>query len=246
MKMKYIIISIIILAAFLIFKIVMLNKYKCDKREIDQSLIFNENLTIDNKIEYSDNRIWIDDMSFINYFDNYIDVKEKSSYKIKYDEEGHIVSFYSTGSSSQYVNLLNDDSFKVWRDGANIELVNTDESTKKYLDAHGIKNDIDLLKYIKDNYYFKNSIFTNIETMRNNNLLNSFVSYTLIGYKNITLINGNIDGYIINTINNSIDIKQIHILKDGKQYVIVLGGSDITSNEFIKELLSSVTFGNMH
>ena len=37
-------------------------------------------------------------------------------------------------------------------------------------------------------------------------------------------------------------VKGIFILKDDKQYVITLGGSEITNDEFVTKLLSSIKF----
>ncbi len=221
----------------------MLNKYKTEIRELDTNLIFNETLTIKSETEYSEDRIYIDNMSFENYFSDYVDAKEGISYKIKYDENNEVVSFYSTTSMTQYINLLNPKSFEIGLNNSKDKNTKTSEDTRKYLDKHNIKSDVDLLKYIKDNYYLKNNIFMCTNTMKNNYLINSYISDTLIEYNKITLINGDIEGYIIDAMNiYGKGVKGIFILKDDKQYIITLGGSEITSDEFITKLLSSIKF----
>ena len=55
------------------------------------------------------------------------------------------------------------------------------------------------------------------------------------------MIDGKIQGYIINT-NNS--IKEIHVLNGKTQYIILLSGEIITNKEFINDLLESITFEN--
>ena len=59
---------------------------------------------------------------------------------------------------------------------------------------------------------------------------------------NIVLISGDLKGYMINyhTENNS--VKEIHLLHNDKQYIMLLGGKDTTTNEFITDLLSSISF----
>ena len=243
MKKKTIILVlfIVLLLAFISYKAIMLNKYKTEKREINLDSIFNETITVKSETEYSDDRISIDNMSFDNYFNGYVD--SETAYKMKYDENNEVVSFYSTNSMTQYINILNPNSFEIGLNNAKDKSFSTEEDTRKYLDSHNIKNDVDLLKYIKDNYYLKNNIFTCTSTMKNNYLINSFVSDTLVQYNKITLINGDIEGYIIDAMNAyGNGVKGIFILKDDKQYVITLGGSELTNDEFVIKLLSSVKF----
>ncbi len=243
MKNKRIIyIIIVILLVFVIYKVCMLFKYNCNKQEIDTNMIFNETLTINNKLEYG-SFIDVDNISIPNYFEDYVD--SKTDFKVKYDENNKVSSFYLIKSFNQYISILNIKNMEIAEGNGydeRYEYDTTEENMIKYLNNHNIKSDADLLKYIKENYYFNSNIFTCIKDMRNNYLLNSFVEATLPSYKNIILINGNIDGYIMNVSNESKVIKEIHILKGNKQYIILLGGNEITSDEFIIKLLSSIHF----
>ena len=240
--LKYTFIFVCLLI-FVSYKVVMLNKYQWNMSDFDTSMIFNETLTITSNIENNSDCISIDNMSFSNYFDNFVDAKNNSNFKVKYDNDNIVVSFYSLSSQNQFINILSKESLEIGFDNTNGKVVNTSDSMRKYLNSQGIKNDIDLLKYIKDNYYFKNNIFTLTKTMKSNYLLNSFVDTRLLTYKNIVLINGSIDGYIINAKTTGInDIKEIHILKDNKQYILLLSGTEVTDNNFIIKLLSSIKF----
>ena len=243
MKKKTIILGlfIILLLVFISYKVIMLNKYKTEERKINLDSIFNETITVKSETERSDDRISIENMSFDNYFNGYVD--SETPYKMKYDENNEVVSFYSANSMTQYINLLNPNSFEIGLNNVKDKSFLTEKDTRKYLDSHNIKNDVDLLKYIKDNYYLKNNIFMCTNTMKNNYLINSFVSDTLVEYNKITLINGDIEGYIIDAMNAyGNGVKGIFILKDDKQYVITLGGSEITNDEFVTKLLSSIKF----
>ena len=232
MKKKITFILLIIVLAFIVFKSFMLYKYHANKNEINTSVVFNKTITINRKDNNSDIYAYIN-----NTFDNYVD--SDTSFKVKYDENNEVESFYSIDEVEQYINILNMKNMEFVKENTYNDFVTTDKLTKDYLSNHNIKNDINLLKYIKDNYYFSNNIFTCFKTMKINYLLNSFVDSAMPSYKEIILIDGDITGYIIDIESNK-DIREIHILNNNKQYVIVLGGNQITSDDFITEFLSSI------
>ena len=110
---------------------------------------------------------------------------------------------------------------------------------KDYLNKNNIKNDIDLLKHIKEKYYIKSYIYTPIKTMKSNYIINSFVQIALPEFKNIVLVKGdNTNGYIINTKS----VSEIHLLYNDDQYIITLSGNEITNKEFINNLLETISF----
>ena len=229
------IVVILCLLLFICYKAVMLYKYQYNEIEFDTNKIFNETITIDRNSEYNGKRIYLGRISFADYFDNYADVRNEYNTKVKYDNNNKAVAFYSVRKEKQYVNILSNESLENGFNSLDGELVTTSNNTLKYLYDHGVRNDIALLKYIKENYYFQSNIFTFTKTMKTNYLLNNFVDNGLLSFNNIVLINGYIDGYIINK-----NIKEIHILKDGMQYIISLYGDEITTNEFITKLLYSI------
>lgn len=233
MKKKIICITIIlVLAIFFAYKSYMLIKYRSEKVTLDKGLIFKETLTIEN----NSNSKTIEE-----YFEGYEELENNSNFKVKYNDEGEVESFYTLANIEQYVNLLNINSFELYTDDSIKKNYNTEKDMKDYLSKNKINNDIDLLKHIKENYYFKNNLFTCSKTMKNNYILNNFVLSTLPNFKEIVLIDGSINGYII-VINTSSEkpIKEVHILNEDKQYIIFLAGNDITSTEFITELLETV------
>lgn len=203
------------LLAFLGYKVFLLNKYKANERTLDTNTIFIETVTISNDKEVDD-VITYEELSIKNWFNEFEEHKTNSNLKAKYDAEGNVVSAYSISKENQYVNLL--DSLK----------------------NDNIKNDIDLLKYVKDNYFIKNTIFTSKKTMETNYSINYFVDNALPEFESISLINGNITGYIINMKN--VNTREIHLLYNNEQYILSLFGEDITNTEFITNLLETVKF----
>lgn len=218
----------------------MLNKYSSERVEIDTNTIFNEKITVNSTISLNNEEILkIDEMSIKNYFTDYENGNNNSNLKVKYNDNGEVISFYSVSSTEQYIELLSINSFKLYSD-SDYNMVNVlDEDINKFFKENKIENDIDFLNYIKNNYYLENNIFSSVKTMKNNYLVNTFVQVTFPEFKNIILIDGVIDGYIFNMKN---DIREIHIMNRNKTYTIVLSGDEITNDEFISQLLQSVNF----
>ncbi len=245
-KYKHLLIYVIIfvcLLAFVGYKALMLNKYHEEIREdIDTSKIFNKTLTIKDS-KYDGDYIIFGDLSIPNYFEGYVDTESPSTFRVKRDENNEVVSMYSTGVQTQFINMLNMKNMELATDdGEEYKPEVTNKNVRKYLDNHNIKNDIDLIKHIKDNYYFKSNIFTSKNKMEINYLLNSYVSVSFPSFDSITLINGKFNGYIFNVSGSPKGLRQLHIIKDDKQYYMVLGGEENTSDEFIEKLLSSAKF----
>ncbi len=243
MEKKYtkIVIAVLILLflGLMIYKTTVFFKYKTDNVEINKAGIFNETINI--SYNGDSDVVTFDEMSYHDYFSDYVD-KEGIAFKVKYDENGKVISYYDISKENQLINMLNVNSFELAIDE---EENKTDFSTEKdmrnFLNKKNIKDDIDLIKYIKDNYYFKNELLTPTKTMRNNYILNSLAQSALPNFESITLIKGdNIKGYIVNISSNP--LKAIHLLYGDNQYVIVLLGEEITTSEFVNNLLESISF----
>lgn len=204
--------------------------------------MFNETLTINNRIEVDKNKVLkIEELSIKNYFTDYKENKNNPELKVKYDDNGEIESFYTISSTKQYIKMLNLNSLNLYSDNEEKEYdFSTTKDMNLFLKNNKIKNDIDYLNYIKNNYFIKNNIFTSTKTIKNNYLINTFVEVAFPEFESIILINGRIDGYIINLKN--INTKEIHILNNNDQYIITLSGDKITNDDFIIELLNTVSF----
>ena len=240
MKKKIIIITSVILLILIGYKVYALNKYKSEYVELDTSLIFNETITINEEYDSND-IVAFGEMTYNNFFSDYVE-HEESGFKVKYDENNEVSSFYSMFKEEQYINVLNVNSFLLYADDEDVnEDISTENNMKKFLDKNNIKDDIDFLKYVKENYYIKNNIFTSTSNMRNHYIINSFVSVAFPEYKNIVLIDGNVKGYIINAKSN-VNIKEIHLLHNTNQYIITLSGDEIANDEFVNNFLKSVKF----
>lgn len=211
---KILIISIVtLIILFLAYKFYLLNKYSSDKiEEFNSNNIFSSTLTIKN-----------------GTLNNNLD-------KIKdYLEENIDSMGYSFDKYSQYYNMSLD-AFNICVD----DCKKSPYDLKRINNENNIKNDIDLLNYIKDKYYFKSNIISSKRKIIENYILNGIVSVSDIGSSNeIVLIDGDISGYLIDVKNK---YKVLHLLDINDQYIISFYGKDILSNESIKEMLENMNF----
>lgn len=240
MKKKNLIIGIItvILLILLVNKVLILNEYKSEKRGIDQNNFLSKVISILYYVEPSEAEIaTYEEITFKNYFEGY---ENNNNFKVKYDENGNIKSYYSISKTEQYIDMLNINSFKIYTDkDLNEYDYKTTESMKQILKNNNINNDVDFLNYIKLNYHHHSSnIFTKVETIKNNFIINEFVNVTLLNYDELILINRNLSGFIF--VNQN--MKEIHLINGSDKYIITLSGEDITNDEFVRNLLESVKF----
>lgn len=240
MKKKNLIIGIItvILLILLVNKVLILNEYKSEKRGIDQNNFLSKGISIYYYAEPIETEIaTYEEMTFKNYFEGYEDI---NNFKVKYDENGNIESYYSINKTNQYIDILNINSFKIYTDKNLGELdYKTSESMQQFLINNNIKNDLDFLNYIKLNYdYLSSNIFTNLETIKNNFIINEFVNVLLIDFDELILIDRNLSGFIF--VNQN--MKEIHLINGSDKYIITLSGEDITNDEFVRNLLESIKF----
>ena len=240
MKKKNLIIEIItvILLILLVNKVLILNEYKSEKRDIDQNNFLSKGISIPYYVKPIETEIvTYEEMTFKNYFEGYEDI---NNFKVKYDENGNIESYYSINKTNQYIDILNINSFKIYTDKNLDELdYKTSESMQQFLINNNIKNDLDFLNYIKLNYdYLSSNIFTNLETIKNNFIINEFVNVLLIDFDELILIDRNLSGFIF--VNQN--MKEIHLINGSDKYIITLSGEDITNDEFVRNLLESIKF----
>ena len=229
---------VVLFLGFIGYKLIMLQKYKTDIIAMDNKIIFNETMNIN--YNQSDNNELFDKMTYGNFFTGYNE--NENGINIKYNDNNEVVSFYKIVKDKQYIDVLSVNSYEMFsEDEKNNINFETEENMKKLLDKNNIKDDVDLLKYIKSNYYFKSNIFTCTKTMRNNFILNNLILVAYPEFESITLINGSLKGYIVNTTSTA-NVKDIHLLHDNNQYIITLSGEEITNVEFINNLLKSISF----
>jgi len=243
-------VSIVVLLTFLVavigfvsYKGIMLVKYNVEPienyEELINSLSMDETLKIYkrtiNENEYLKNK----DIKIRNDFDDYelIDsaLEYDSTKYLLYNDNGEVESAFWMGSMDQYINIFTSDSLTIYGTKDNGQF--SDADRKYFLLKNDINDDIDFFKYIKNNYYLKNTMFTNIRKMKENYAVNLFVQIALPSFDSMTLISGDYTGYIYN-LNNR--LREVHILKHDKSYVFTFMGEKLITDEYICDLLSTL------
>ena len=235
MKKYWIIIIIIMIGGYFGYKGYLLYKYRCidcENNIINTEKIFNNNIEI---LDIYSSQISINSLINGTVIPGY-EKSENGNFYVLYDDNHEVKSYYSVNIIPQYIDSL---SYEYEMTIEDKELVR-DKKIKNFLKKNNITNDIDLLTYIKNNYPLHSNIFSTKYTIKNNYMINEFAAIALPIFNSIELLSDHY-GYIINIKDG---LKEIHLLHDDKQYIITLGGNEITTPDFINYLLSSVSFDN--
>ena len=220
-------------AVYFIYQFVIYRKYNAEKIELNKEAIFNETLTISH--EKPMDKLTFEDLVYDDFLHEYTSI-DNTPLRIIYGDNGEIISRFDITKEKQYIKLLNANSFSL---NSNSNDYVTDKDMDTFLNDNQIKNDIDLINYIKEHYYLENKFFMSPKDMKINYLLNMFVSSTLPSFENIILLrSGEFEGYMFNSRDNI----EIHLLHNDEQYIIVMSGEYIANPEFAETELNSMYF----
>jgi len=240
-----IIIFIIIIVAYILFKGLFLIRHYVEPIEnleyVMNGLSLDETLTVyDNKIE-EEEYLKENNIKIRNDFKNFIKKEKENEFDstkyLLYDENNKLKAAFWMGEMDQYIEVFTMDSLVIF--GENSKGIFNDSDRKRFLKDNKIENDVDFFKYIKNNYYAKSNIFTSFKEIKENYIINMFVSVALPSISSTTIIDGDYYGYIFNINDN---MREVHILKDKKSYVFMFMGKEYTKDEYIKEILGTIEF----
>lgn len=150
-----------------------------------------------------------------------------------YGENKSLIASFWMGTTDTYVKILKSDKTLF---GARDSRV-TNANLTKMLEKNNINNDIELFRCLENKKNIKNNIFTSVKKMKENYTIQFMVTVMLPQIEDITLIDGDYEGYIFNIKNN---IKMAVILKNDKSYVFTFLKTDYFTDEYIKEILNTV------
>ena len=248
---KYILILIIL---FIGYKSYYLIKYNIPKEDYAKEEIFKDKITInnDNKNQYE--MIKYGGLSCRNNFKDFV-INDKYDYDVnisttdtkpimywKKNKQGETTAAIVFDKWMQYYNILTDGRIESINTSKKDELHQDEyfgeKDKEKFLKDNNIKNDIDLLYYVKNNYYLNNNIFTSNHKIKEHNIINLFTTLYLIGTRKITLIDGDLQGFIVNLTDN---FKEIHLFDNDEQYIITLSREELTNEVYLNDFLKTIT-----
>ncbi len=214
-------------------------RQKENYKEIIENITFKDTVTIRNKSLKDDEYLSFSNVKVKNEFPESQKLKQQENEKdyAKYaieDENGNKKAFFWIDIASYtYTDILTRDSILY---GENTSKVRT-SGIKKYLKQRNITNDIELFKYLEKHKNDKNHLFTRVSEMRNRYSLKTMISIALPSIKNMTLVDGDYEGYILNSTS---DLKIVTILKDGKRYSFTFVGLEYFTDQNIQEILNTI------
>ena len=103
------------------------------------------------------------------------------------------------------------------------------------LEKYNITNDIELLKQIEERKDKNINFFTNIKEMKEQYFFKYLIIDILPKVESITLIDGDLTGYIFNITD---EMKEIRIIKENNQFIFLFTGkyNDKEIEDFLKTL----------
>lgn len=157
-------------------------------------------------------------------------------YHLLYDEDNTIKAAFMMGKFETQIHAIkNYDESSYYYEFNRFPLYISNVLREYYLDKNEIKDDVDLIKYIREREKIHCNFLTPIITIKENFFFN-FVENNLPEVDNITYIEGDLKGYMYETDT----FKQACIIKDDKLYCLTFYKLDYFTDEKIKDILSSL------
>ncbi len=246
MKKKNILVSIfiILLLVYFSYKGFYLHYYKVhynSTQELENSvkqIAIKDTMTIQPSLVESNEYFEYQNIKIRNDFKEYTqfeqNVENSSPKLILKDQNNHTIKSFWMGIADTYVDMLKADKTLFVEEEKKISNVDFNIVLKK----NNINNDIDLFHYLSNPKNIHNTLFTSVKKMKENYTIQFMVSVILPTMNNITLINGEYDGYIFN-INNG--MKEVNFINNNnKRYVFTFIDEVDITDEYLRDILSTI------
>ena len=235
-------IFITIIIGLLIYKtryIKLYSNQEYDKKYIEDFKAGYSNqkeMTIYKKTIDEDEYLIFNDIKIRNDFEGFIQEKFNQDsgtyfYLISEDnkQEGMLIAKEYT-----YIDLFTSEDISFFDNLLDKKFKSADR--KYFLLRNDINNDIDFINYIKDHYHENISIFASEREIKEKYALNLFIDIVVPKVDSITIINGDYNGYIANLKGT----RSVAILRNDKRYIFSFRGEKYTSDDYIKDILSTL------
>lgn len=241
MKKKSIIICIgvvLLLCATLCYKLYVLNVYNTEYFEVSKFII-EEPVNISSKTSEISDYFMVNNLMIKNDFEEFEsreDINDGSSgFKtyVLYDEDHKVKAAIQF---LEYVSFINGLSEEPGIFGENVEIHGND--IPDFMKSHNFETDIDLIKYLSDLPEEKMTIFTPTKKLKDNYIAH-YLASAILPSGNYREITGDYSGYFINT---GRDATEVNIISGEKRYVITFTKLDYFTEDYIKELISTIKY----
>lgn len=213
------IIPLIIIIVLIITKMIIINEYKIDSKDIERLIKIKESLIIKDLLvinkEECDNYLEFKNIKIKNIFDEYECREKNESYLCQKDNSSFLMKRTNT-----YLNKFE----------------NYNDKSKTIIRKLNIKNELELLSKIKESKN-KRSIFSSINNNEDTYILNSFALDNLNDITSIDLVEGDYSGYIIH---HSKDSLSLLIYEKKDVYEFKFNNLEVFNDDIIKSLMNSI------
>ena len=223
---------ILILIVFIGYKGINLYFYNInnytDYNDIKEDFVIKNTVTVKHNILPEQQYVTFKEIKMKNDFEGF-DVKniDPNSQRYMMQSQNKSVTI-SIGSS--YVARLSDKANGFKDEDKNFAKIDKEKILNKY----NIKTDIDLIKTMEKNKNYKNTLFTKVSQLKENYFFSYLITSLPSTKEGITLIDGDLQGYIFNATSN---MKEVNIIKDNKRYNFLFIGDNYT-DDYINEFLN--------
>jgi hypothetical protein len=232
-----IIVLIAILITFFSYKMQVMMQYNVEKKdskyiqELLNGLNNQQEVRINTKYLNLDEYLKWQDIKIRNDFEN-MEIRPMQGnqilYEVKSEEQSQSKSFYISKGST-YLEELEEYIKNGW---STVKI----KDLKEFCLENEIYDDIDLINYVSKNYYAENHLFTNTKKMKENYIINLFVTNYLYPVKKTTILNGSYKGYMFEKDN----YYEIHLLHNNTKYTFVFVGEEYKSENYILDIISTI------
>ena len=191
-----------------------------------------------NATEYYESSSPLYTMKIKNYFQGFEagDKDQNYEYYLLYEGENNVTAAFMMGQfETQLHSIKNDDESSYYYEFNHFPLYISNILRDHYLNKHNIKNDVQLIKYIRERKKQDGRFLTPIVNIKENYFFN-FVETNLPSLDNITYIEGDLNGYMYETDT----FKQACIIQDDKLYCLTFYKLDYYTDEMIEDILRSL------
>ena len=200
--------------------------YIKENEKIIKSLNNEEYITISKK-EYQGDYLEYKNIKIANEFDEFL-LQNKSL-----DSDSYILkdtAFFVIGTKVSGIEILKENESYY---------IDCEKTIEQIIEKNNLKNDIDLINYIKTYQFSKKVFFTSIEKIKTDYIINDYIIMSMPYFSKITYINGDYNGYIY-----ELEIGyEVVLEKDNKQYVFTfanLPGNSYYTKEKVYDLISTI------
>lgn len=235
---------LVLMGAYLAFKLYNMDYYDLDNlknyKTYYKSLNIKDTIKVKHKEILDSEKLVFKDFSIRNDFNEFVKLDEPHSTEdyvkyVLYDEtnEGIASIWFATDYS-----LV--ESYK-----EEVIVFNSDEiryeqmSFREFFKQKEIVDDIDLINYLIKTKDKSNTIFDSVEEMKSNYILHYLFSMGF-EYDGITLIEGNLKGYMKEYKIGDKVMVEIHLMSNDKLYGMTLINREYFNDEYIVDLLNTI------